>query len=49
VVPFFLEHLGDGEVLGFEDRSAKGSHYAVEAAPVVLSGQEGEATGRADA
>ena len=43
-----LEHLGDGEVLGLEDRSAKGTHDAVKPAPVVLPGQEGESAGCAD-
>ena len=47
-VALLLEHLGDGEVLGLEDRSTEGSDNAVEAAPVVLSSQESEPARRAD-
>ena len=47
-VALFLEHFGDGEVLGLKDRSTKGPDDAVEAAPVVLSGQEREPARRAD-
>ena len=35
-VALFLEHLGDGEILGLEDGSVEGPDNAVEAAPVVL-------------
>ncbi len=47
-VALFPEHLGDGEVAGFEDGSAEGANDAVEAAPVVLPGEKGEAAGGAD-
>ena len=41
VVAMILQHFGEGEALGFENRCSQGTHDAMEVAPVVAPGEKG--------